>query len=251
MPKYSSKIGDIYLVKLDENTKKYFQYIINDMTCLNSSVIRIFKKVYSMYENPSLSDIIRDEIDFYVHTVIKWGEDKKLWEKVGNITEIGKTDILFRSTLDSIRQQDGSIKKISKNWRIWKINEPMIPVGKLEGENRKAEIGGVMPAYQVIGRMRTGKYNITYPGYDENSALTYVPDEEGEKNRKELERIASRNKREYDLRKIVNRIIKKQHIENEQEHKDASELLEIYKELKKKSKVRMLEKLMNEYTSNK
>ena len=43
-------------VKIDENRKKYFQYIANDLTQLNSDVIRAFRKEYSASDNPELSD---------------------------------------------------------------------------------------------------------------------------------------------------------------------------------------------------
>jgi hypothetical protein len=39
------KFGDIFVIKFDEY-QKYFQYIANDMTMLNSRVIRTFKKNY-------------------------------------------------------------------------------------------------------------------------------------------------------------------------------------------------------------
>jgi len=39
-----TKIGDIFSIDLDSKTKKYFQYVTNDETMLNSSVIRVFKK---------------------------------------------------------------------------------------------------------------------------------------------------------------------------------------------------------------
>lgn len=41
-----TKIGDIFCVKTDRGCIAYFQYIANDMTQLNSSVIRVFKKRY-------------------------------------------------------------------------------------------------------------------------------------------------------------------------------------------------------------
>lgn len=40
-----TQIGDIFIVYLDSTTKKYFQYVANDETMLNSSVIRVFKKI--------------------------------------------------------------------------------------------------------------------------------------------------------------------------------------------------------------
>jgi len=67
--------------------------------------------------------------------------------------------------------------------------------GKLEGKNQKSEIGSVIPAHQVRHRMRTGKYNFVYPGYDKNSIQTYVPNEEGEKIRAALQKELEKNKK--------------------------------------------------------
>ena len=43
-----TKIGDIFCVEVDNEYKCYFQYVANDMTVLNSSVIRVFSKHYPM-----------------------------------------------------------------------------------------------------------------------------------------------------------------------------------------------------------
>jgi hypothetical protein len=177
MARYYSKIGDIFCVQLDSSTKKYFQYIINDKTQLNSNVIRVFKEVYGIDEAPTINEIVKDSIDFYAHVLIQWGIKLKLWEKTGNIADVGTVDVLFKQSQDRGNTQI----KISEKWLVWKINEPMKFVGSLQKNNQKAEIGSILPAYQIIERMRTGKYNMTYPGYDENSIMSYTPFEEGEK----------------------------------------------------------------------
>jgi hypothetical protein len=201
MPKYSSKIGDVFCVPLNNGTKKYFQYIISDMEMLNSSVIRVFKKFYKINENPKLSDIVKDEVDFYAHVIIQGGVNLKLWEKVGNIAEVGKINVLFRDCQDYGEKRNESRIEISERWRVWKINEPMKFVGKLEGENRKAELGYVIPAYSILERIRTGKYNMTHPGYDENSIMTYVPSIEGEIVRKILEKALEEKMAKINARK--------------------------------------------------
>lgn len=54
MARINTKIGDVFSVKIDNN-KKYFQYIVSDLTQLNSDVIRAFKKVYPINAHPDLS----------------------------------------------------------------------------------------------------------------------------------------------------------------------------------------------------
>ncbi len=138
MKRIHTKIGDVFVVKLENGRKKYFQLVVFDLTQLNSDVIRVFKTSYSEDNNCNLSEIINDEVDFYAHCVTKWGIQLGFWEKVGKSLEVGNNDVLFRSSSDDPKT------KISDNWWIWKVNEQQQYVGKLEGENRLAEIGSVI-----------------------------------------------------------------------------------------------------------
>ena len=137
MARISTKIGDVFSVKVDEHNKKYFQLIAFDLTQLNSDVIRAFKKVYPIDFTPDLSEIVDGEIEFYAHCVTKWGMKMNLWNKVGNISEVGNIlHILFRNTNDYGSKPGGQIK-ISNNWHVWKINDNDFTwVGKLKGENK-------------------------------------------------------------------------------------------------------------------
>ena len=60
-------IGDVFCVKIDGNCKKYLQYIISDLTQLNSDVVRVFKKSYPINEEPDLTEVVKGNIDFYAH----------------------------------------------------------------------------------------------------------------------------------------------------------------------------------------
>jgi hypothetical protein len=163
MARINTKVGDIFSVKVDNNSKKYMQYIVSDLTQLNSDVIRAFKKEYPIDANPDMSGIVKGEIQFYAHCVTKWGIKLGYWEKVGNVADVGKIDhILFRSSEDRGNPE----VKISYNWWVWKINQEQKRVGKLTGENQKAEIGSVIPPDSIVHRMRTGEYDFKgYPGY--------------------------------------------------------------------------------------
>jgi len=167
MARANTKIGDVFSVKIDGSSKKYFQYVVSDLTQLNSDVIRAFKKVYPINANPDLSEIVSGEVEFYAHCVTKLGLKMNLWEKVGNTAEVGNTSqILFRGTNDyGVWINDEPIR-ISENWYIWKVNEPFKDVGKLEGDNRKAEIGVVVNPYDIVDRIKTGEYSFFYPDFD-------------------------------------------------------------------------------------
>lgn len=162
------KKGDVFFVKIDDTSKRYFQYITNDLKQLNSDVIRVFKKIYPIDENPDLSEIIKDDIFFYVHCVAKWGVKLGYWEKVGNVADVGTFEhILFRDTNDYGTSKGEEPIKISNNWYIWRINDLVFEkVGKLEGENRKAEIGIVMNPKSIVHRIKTGCYSGFYPDFE-------------------------------------------------------------------------------------
>ncbi len=162
-----NKIGDVFEVKITENTKKYFQYIATDMTMLNSSVIRAFKKTYAIIDNPNVESIINDEVDFYVHVVLRWGIQMGFWQKIGKNMNIGTIEnILFRRCKDYGVKQGEEPIRISHQWCVWRINDDTFTyVGELEGENRKAEIGIVIDAPSIVHRMKTGEYDGAYPGF--------------------------------------------------------------------------------------
>lgn len=41
-----------------------------------------------------------------------------------------------------------------------------IKVGDLKGENRKANIGLVVTPYNIVDRIKTGKYQFAYSGFE-------------------------------------------------------------------------------------
>ncbi|MCX6984346.1 MAG: hypothetical protein NT118_06275 [Lentisphaerae bacterium] len=165
MKRIITKIGDIFVVKLNDTHVKYFQYVANDPLQLNSCVIRTFKNVYPINTTPDLSDLIKGEVEFYAHCVIKWGYKMGLWQKVGNISDVGNINVIFRCTNDC-GSKPGEQVIISSKWYVWKINDKDYKrVGKLEGENRKSEIGVVVSPNDIVTRMQTGKYDFFFPKY--------------------------------------------------------------------------------------
>jgi hypothetical protein len=160
MARIRTKIGDVFSVPLDNINKKYFQYIANDLTQLNSDVIRAFVKRYPIDAVPDLLDVVRDDVDFHAHVVIKWGIKMNTWEKVGTAPYLERLDVLFRDSKDYGKQI-----KTSYNWRVWRINEKFQSIGKLDGDYQKAEIGIVVAPPNLVQRMRTGEYGFVYPGY--------------------------------------------------------------------------------------
>jgi hypothetical protein len=159
MKRISTRIGDVFVVKLDEQHKKYLQYVANDSSDLGSDVVRAFEKLYAINENPSLSEIVRGEVQFYAHCVSKWGIKLGFWEKIGNAS-FDQVTVWFRDSGD-----DPQIK-VSNNWWVWRINEERKKVGELKGKYQHAEIGTVIPPDSIVHRMRTGKYDFVYPDFE-------------------------------------------------------------------------------------
>jgi hypothetical protein len=163
-----TKIGDIFSIILDNGNKKYFQYIANDLTQLNSDVIRSFKREYSKEERVDFKELLSGEIDFHAHTPINIGVKQNLYIQEGKHEVYPDiTNILFRGTLDYGQKIGEERIKVSNNWRIWHINDKdFTNVGKLTGENRSAEIGIVMPPIAIVERVKTGKFNFVYPDFE-------------------------------------------------------------------------------------
>ena len=161
------KVGDIFSVTIDAHTKKYFQYVADDATQLSSNVIRVFKKQYAVTDEVDPEAVVKGEIDFYAHCIVKLGVKLGYWNKEGSVNDIGVTEVFFRNTDDYGQKLGEEPIKVSHNWYVWKINDKdFTRVGKLEGAYRQAEIGLVINPADIVNRMRTGQYAFQgYPGF--------------------------------------------------------------------------------------
>lgn len=174
-----TKIGNIFCVELDGGAKAYFQYIANDLYNLNSSVIRAFKTHYPLDCNPTMTQIVSDEVAFYAHTVLRAGIQFGAWYKVGKSSEIGETElkkVIFghaqahKTTFPEIK-----IEMVDplKNWWIWHVNEEHQNVGKLPKKYwNSVEPGVVFPYFEIVNRMKYGFYKRTS---DETSIVKRKP----------------------------------------------------------------------------
>jgi hypothetical protein len=168
MARANTKIGDVFSAKVADNAKRYFQLIAFDRTQLNSDVIRAFKTAYPLAADPDLAQVVGGDVDFYAHCITRLGLRMGLWEKVAHTAEIGDTsDILFRDTRDWGRKLGEEPVRVSSNWYVWHINdEGFTHVGRLEGDNRRAEIGVVVSARDIVQRLQGNGYPFSYPGFE-------------------------------------------------------------------------------------
>lgn len=154
-----TKIGDVFCTMIDNNYKCYFQFIAKDMSLLNSSTIRVFKRHYPIYYETNIDEIIHDDVSFYSHTVLSVGIRLGYWEKVGKHNDIGHPeDVIFRMTDDF----GPCIPQKSYRWYVWRINEPYNNIGELTEEYRNAEIGMVFSCKHIVNRIKTGYYDDTH-----------------------------------------------------------------------------------------
>lgn len=150
-----TKIGNIFCVEIDQQYKCYFQYIANDWEELNSTVIRVFKKRYTIESNPTMDEIVNDEVSFYAHTILRAGLYYNAWYKVGTSKNVGDTEnIMFRWYKDV----NYSNRTKSYNWIIWKINEPTLFVGEMNDEYRKYNLGIIFSYDNIVSKIATGKF---------------------------------------------------------------------------------------------
>jgi hypothetical protein len=163
-----TKTGDVFAVNIDDKSTKFFQLIARDPRQLNSDVIRAFKEVYSPDELPRIEEIVAGEVQFYSHCVVAWGVKLGLWEKIGKSPNVGRVDhILFCLTSEYARTKGEAPIVRSDKWYIWRIvDDEYTRVGKLEGENKKAEFGVVFNPYSIAHRIRTGEHQYPIPSYD-------------------------------------------------------------------------------------
>lgn len=112
------KPGDIFCIELDGDRKCYFQNLGEDKEQLYGNVIRVFKKIYNVNDNPTIDAIVSDEIYFHAHTFINLGVKDNTWYKLGKATIFQRVEKLrFKTFFDDEY-------KIIQWWDIWVPNEP-------------------------------------------------------------------------------------------------------------------------------
>ena len=157
------KIGNIFCTKIDDRYKVYFQYICDDLSQLNSFVIRVFKTRYPIDYKIDLEEVVKGEVHFYSHVMLRQGVVDDVWVKVGKSNNLGLDGlkkIWFATTHNSIYiQRTREIVDVDpdKNWTIWKVNEDRKHI-KIIPDNMYMylETGFVFPYSCIEERIRLG-----------------------------------------------------------------------------------------------
>ena len=159
--------GDIFSLITESGAKRYFQFVTKDTSEFDSDVIRIFKKVYPIDSSPSTAEIVDDDVECYMHTMVSWGLYLGLWTRSGNDDNIGKLDISFRRSNDYGRFPLFE-KRVSNNWEVWTMNQPKQSVGMLPESHYSADIGDIGSPSTVLKRINEGYFpSEWYPLYRE------------------------------------------------------------------------------------
>ena len=153
----------MFEVPISSSQKRYIQYVVSDLTQLNSDVVRVFSKSYKIDETPNVEQITLDDVSFYAHYCTKLGIKMSAWRLYGNSQNVGAySNIIFRDSEDYGSPQI----KVSNWWYVWHINEDFRNVGKLVGENRNSYIGIVFSPNSMVEYIRHGTYQGVYPRYE-------------------------------------------------------------------------------------
>ena len=161
-----TKIGDVFCVEIDGN-KRFFQYICNDLCCMNSTVIRVFRTVYPGSYEPKIDEIVRDEIDFHAHTILKIGIQLGVCYKVGKSRDVldetfGYIPFVVMYEKDGVRKNYWELTFDDFLIRIWNLNEHIETYTNVpKSLMYKLEIGSVLPMPWIAERLRTGYYVFT------------------------------------------------------------------------------------------
>lgn len=154
-----TKVGDVFCVEVNSLYKQFFQFVAVDMSQLNSSVVRVFKVKYPNDYKPIIEDIVRNEVWFYAHTVLKFGIQDNLWYKCGKSKNVGDTEhIAFRlpSEID--------VSRIDKSfdWYVWLLNKENVHIGELKGKCKDYDLGLVFPPKAIVGKIKYGEFPIKH-----------------------------------------------------------------------------------------
>lgn len=157
--------GDIFCVEIDGRYKYYFQYVIRNDFYLGGQVIRVFRTRYAIDADPKMDDIVKDDVVFYAHTLIRIGLMYNAWYKVGKSSDRGVEQaerVIYGAPMIS----DHTFKEDLNNWYIYRINKIHEKVGVLPAEYYNIELAGVMHFVDIVNRIKYGYYRYTNPAYE-------------------------------------------------------------------------------------
>jgi hypothetical protein len=165
----ATHIGDIFEIPLPNDRKRYMQFLLVDSSQLGAWSVRVFRTDYAKGDNPSIEDIVNDQVDFYMNTrALGLGVLFGLWSLYGNSDNLGNLDnVVFRDYHDSF----GSSPHC---WWVWKAAQPVAKLIFLPGKYLKAAEGSLNPPIEVISRIVTGRWYKPRNLYDDYNDASFI-----------------------------------------------------------------------------
>lgn len=172
----ATRIGDIFEIPISPECKRYMQFIVVDSTHLGGWGIRVFKKHYLPEEQPSINEIVADDVDFYCLTyAIGHGVLDGWWRKYGKSKDIGNiSDIVFRLYHKKLIEAALFGKEDKDCWWVWTPNQEFIHYETLPEKYWYADDGSLFPPCNVISRIKTGRWHKEPNVYDDYHG-SYLP----------------------------------------------------------------------------
>lgn len=91
----------------------------------------------------------------------------RVYIKIGDVFSV-KMDLygkkFFQLIAYDLTQLNSDVIRAFKT--VYPANENPDLLEIVEAENRKAEIGVIVTPYDIVDRMKTGKYDFVYPGFE-------------------------------------------------------------------------------------
>ncbi len=159
MSRIVTKPGFVYETIVGE--KRLLQLVAIDPANMNSDVVVVYRSGISL-QDVEQHKVAIGSVDFYTHTTTSQGVRQGLWEKVGKAPILPLQSFRFKNyhglEEKEIDEALGHVEPVGyPYWYIWTPNmEDGQKVDDDTGQEYEAEPGGILPASDVIYRIKHG-----------------------------------------------------------------------------------------------
>lgn len=165
--KSSIQPGDIFCIEIDNAYKCYLQYIGDDETNANRSVVKVFYSKYPIREVVDLNKVISDDKFFWTCVFIKNDMKPDELYNVGNVKISDTNEFGFISCLRPKEYSRINDKDEFGCWWLWRMNDAPymtfpVPFNLID----KLEDGESHHVYEIVDRIILGYYRRSSPVYD-------------------------------------------------------------------------------------
>lgn len=155
-----NKPGKLFSVNTP-NGLRFFQYLGDDSSQLNSNLIAVFNGTFQAMEDASPAAIKASGVAFYAHVLLKLGLKLDVWKPHLEAEVISYGDVWFRGSPD---YGNPAIKETS-TWWLWRANQKRITIHGRSDDLVNSHVGVVVTPSAIVDRMESGVYAFFYPMY--------------------------------------------------------------------------------------